>query len=366
MLNMKKKSIISSLLLVGALLLNPITSEAKQFTDLNENGSHNEAVNYLNDLNAYRYVDGNKLNGNQYVTREIASTVLYNLYSKKLESKRSYNNEFIDLEETYFAYEIRWAYDRGIFDGATSTTFNPTKNLTRAQMAKVLVNTFNLKKKGETTFKDVDKKHWSYEYISILESNGITTGNEKGEYKPNSYLTLNQLSTFLYRTIQHKETELREASLGEPRKYTQSLESEYGFKWNVIKTGANLELEGVRDNKVVARYKTEVGSSIDLAPEIKIGVHTKADVEKILGKAVENVRIESGGLAYIGDRRHSMYLAGNFYMTIFFDTLENDYVSGILVTHIEDEIKSIDRTRDLNILNKSVNSSEELMVLLIN
>lgn len=195
------KALLAGLVLsTGVFLASPTISEAKSFTDLNKNGSHTEAVTYLNSLNAFDYKAGNTLNGNSSVSRAEVSKVLYNLYKDELKKVRTYNNNFKDVtSKTTYSKEVIWSYEVGIFDGSTATKFDTASKLTRAQMAKILVNTFNLTSKGNITFKDVKANHWAKGAISVLASNGITNGDGKGNFLPSSNVTLNQLSSFIFR-----------------------------------------------------------------------------------------------------------------------------------------------------------------------
>lgn len=205
--NSLKVLLTGVILAAGVLLASPTISEAKSFTDLEKNDSHFEAVNYLNNLNAYDYKTGNLLNGNSGVTRAEVSKVLYNLYKDTLKVTRTYNKNFADVSNsTLYSKEVIWSYEVGIFDGDSASKFEPTNKLTRAEMSKILVNTFNLKSKGASSFKDVNSKHWANSYVSILGSNGITNGDGKGNYLPENSVTLNQLSSFIYRVADEKHT----------------------------------------------------------------------------------------------------------------------------------------------------------------
>ena len=79
-------------------------------------------------------------------------------------------------------------YEAGIVNGDNGE-MKPKSTLTRAQMAKILVNAFDLKMNGEANeFSDVSPSDWSYKYVQILASNGITTGSN-GKFLPNSPVT---------------------------------------------------------------------------------------------------------------------------------------------------------------------------------
>lgn len=197
------KSFTAGLVLASGLFMSSGSSlAAKDFTDLYSDMSHVNGVNYLNSLNVFDYKTGNKLNGNQGVTRAEAAKVLHNLYGNDIPPERQYNNNFKDVNNnTEFKDSIAWAYESLIMDGDTNGNFNPNKVLTRAQMAKILVNTFLLDTEGAYKFKDVPTNHWAYEYINILGAEGISIGSN-GNFMPDSPVTLNQLSTFIHRIIE--------------------------------------------------------------------------------------------------------------------------------------------------------------------
>lgn len=88
--------------------------------------------------------------------------------------------------------------EAGIFTGSNGF-FKPDGNLTRAQLAKVLVEAFGLEGRSEITFKDVPQDHWAKEYIEILYQNKITTGYEDGNYGVDEQVTMNQFKTFIER-----------------------------------------------------------------------------------------------------------------------------------------------------------------------
>ena len=113
------------------------------------------------------------------------------------------NNEtgFVDVKPTYeHAGAIAAVTKLGIFQGDANGKFNPASPITRAQIAKVLVVAFNIENQGESIkFTDVPENHWATEYISILASNGITSGNDDGSFGYNEMLKVKQLETFIER-----------------------------------------------------------------------------------------------------------------------------------------------------------------------
>jgi hypothetical protein len=110
------------------------------------------------------------------------------------------NSPFSDVKpSSTYAGAATAMYKLGIFTG-TNGKFNAGSPLTRSQMAKVLVEAFDLKMTSKTvSFKDVKPGSWDYDYIRILASNGITIGKPDGTYGGPDYVTLTQLTTFIER-----------------------------------------------------------------------------------------------------------------------------------------------------------------------
>ncbi|MFJ7733345.1 InlB B-repeat-containing protein [Lysinibacillus sp. NPDC097231] len=107
---------------------------------------------------------------------------------------------FNDIPATHpYAEVIQRVQQAGLFEGVNGS-FNPTDNMTRAQMAKVLVLAFNLSSTEKGTFHDVPATHWAHDYIAILAANGIALG-DNGEFKPEDPVTRAEFAAFLYRAL---------------------------------------------------------------------------------------------------------------------------------------------------------------------
>lgn len=88
--------------------------------------------------------------------------------------------------------------EAGIFTGSNGS-FMPNGNLTRAQLAKVLVEAFGLEGSSDVSFNDVPADHYAKQYIEILFHNNVTTGYENGNFGVNDPVTLGQFQTFIER-----------------------------------------------------------------------------------------------------------------------------------------------------------------------
>ncbi|SFA59082.1 S-layer homology domain-containing protein [Anoxybacillus pushchinoensis] len=89
----------------------------------------------------------------------------------------------------------------GIMTGDDKGNFNPNANITREQMAKVVVEAFKLTKPANYTTKvtDLDKAApWAREYIQVLEANGVTKNTE---FMPKRNVTRAQFASFVVRAM---------------------------------------------------------------------------------------------------------------------------------------------------------------------
>jgi hypothetical protein len=67
-------------------------------------------------------------------------------------------------------------------------------------MAKILVETFDLKSKGvKYNFTDVQSNAWSYNYIQNLASNEVTYGIGNNKYGPDRNVMFTELDLFIDR-----------------------------------------------------------------------------------------------------------------------------------------------------------------------
>ncbi|WP_338751785.1 S-layer homology domain-containing protein [Bacillus sp. FJAT-52991] len=110
------------------------------------------------------------------------------------------NPGFRDVPTTHSAYnEIAVLTKYGIF--SKGTYFKPNDKLTRAQMAKIITESFGLDYKSTTSFKDVKSSDWFYKYVQALAYNGITKGDSKGYFLPYQPLTRTEFAVFMARTL---------------------------------------------------------------------------------------------------------------------------------------------------------------------
>lgn len=100
-------------------------------------------------------------------------------------------------------YGAMATYEAGIFKGKPDGTFGTGDELTREQMASVLVHAFKLQDTGEEVrFTDEAKISESHKYgVKVLMQHGITTGKEDGSFAPKLPVNRGSFAVFLHRAM---------------------------------------------------------------------------------------------------------------------------------------------------------------------
>lgn len=135
----------------------------------------------------------------KYVTRaQVAETI----YKELGLEETTPTTTFSDVPSSHPQYEAIMALtNAGIFSG-NDGKFNPDGSLTRAQLAKIIVEAFQLEGSSTKTFTDVPADHWATEYISTLAYNHIASGYEDGSFGLNDKLTEKQFIDIVKRLDQ--------------------------------------------------------------------------------------------------------------------------------------------------------------------
>jgi hypothetical protein len=100
-----------------------------------------------------------------------------------------------DVAKDYWANDqISYIGTLGIIKGYPNGSFKPEGNITRAELATLLMRTKMGSDKlvpatNQAIFKDVSLKHWAVKYINLAASEKVVTGYPKNIFKPNDNVT---------------------------------------------------------------------------------------------------------------------------------------------------------------------------------
>ncbi|WP_102273720.1 S-layer homology domain-containing protein [Cytobacillus massiliigabonensis] len=197
---MKKQTLVWLLALLFFYSFTGNASASPIFSDFSNSYSAKAEIEYLAKKGIIGgYPDGS-FGVNDKITRLQASAMI--IRALDLDTSNRPNPNFKDVKADDAGYELIAAVaDEGIMGGNEQDEFRPSDTLTRAQMAAILVQAFQLKGKAAYSFRDVDDSHWASAAIKTLFHNGITTGYADNTFKPNQSITRSQFAVFLARVL---------------------------------------------------------------------------------------------------------------------------------------------------------------------
>lgn len=190
---------MASALATSAIVITPSAHATSVFPDINASTEEGKAIINLAERGIISgYPDGTFKPANP-ITRTQAAKILAGIL--KLDTVHVKNPNFKDIkpgDENYGA--IAALANAGIISGSNGY-FNPTKNITRGQMSKMIVKGFNLTITNDIDIPFNDVKAGSeYEpYIKTLFANSITKGTTPTTFGPQSNVKRSQLASFVVR-----------------------------------------------------------------------------------------------------------------------------------------------------------------------
>jgi len=130
---------------------------------------------------------------------------------------KSNSRYFKDVKEDYWAYkDIMWMLEKNIIEGEGDGKFNPNGTVTRAQFAKMMVNTLNLQRYSPETpsFLDVKKKAWEYSYVEGAKTYLTGFRTDSGDYfKPSQSAVREDMAVALVKALGYQNEAVEETIL---------------------------------------------------------------------------------------------------------------------------------------------------------
>nr|WP_244374830.1 S-layer homology domain-containing protein [Anoxybacillus flavithermus] len=146
------------------------------------------------------YADGT-FKPNKSLTRGEAAIIFSRILKDAGVTQKGAGFPDVPAEKAELAEAVAIVQAAGIMTGDEKGNFNPNANITREQMAKVVVEAFKLTKPAGHTTKvtDLDKAGaWARDYIQTLEANGVTKNTE---FMPKQNVTRGQFASFVVRAM---------------------------------------------------------------------------------------------------------------------------------------------------------------------
>lgn len=184
---------------------------ASGFRDVSSSDWYYADVIYLTDSGILNGFEDGTFRPNEAVTRAQMAKIIALASLQEVDTK--FAPKFTDLPKTHWSYPYVAALtEKGIL--ADTTHFNPNNLLTRAELAKVLVEAFNLKPETLPRFLDVPTTAWYADYISSLAESGITTGKTAVTFAPTATVSRAEMAAFVNRSIHYKQGKLQAPKVG--------------------------------------------------------------------------------------------------------------------------------------------------------
>lgn len=196
---MKKFTYAAIIFILSVIMLFPPAADAATtFKDVPNNHQFKNEIEYLVEIGAISG-KGGKFNPDKNVTRGQAAKIIAEALNMPLINPKT--PTFSDVSRKHDFYKhIETLAARGIISGSNGR-FNPNGTLKRTHMAKIIANGMDLRKQSNKSFSDVSKKSEFYPYIDKLATVGITTGCGGKKFCPNQNVTRGQIAAFISRGL---------------------------------------------------------------------------------------------------------------------------------------------------------------------
>ncbi len=198
-----------------------ITANPQNITENQYKNAKGSRVNSYSDVNSLFVTSGTIPNGGSNIETSFgggavshAPAVLQPI--SETVSEQSGKMTFSDMEDAKWALkQVELLYEKGIINGTGDGMYSPHKNVTRAEMAKMLVilGGYDIVP-CDIPFNDVDPNAWYYPYICTAYQNGIFNGISGNEFGVDRNITRQEQAVVLYRLLAQKQVEMSQDSKG--------------------------------------------------------------------------------------------------------------------------------------------------------
>jgi S-layer homology domain len=201
---------VSAALVASAV--GPVVANAASFSDVDPNSTHGPNILALADKGYIKGFQDGTFKPFEKISRgqaaKIFARILEDLGFKAPEKlEQVFDDVPLDAKDQELVKAAAIVKAAGVMTGSEGK-LNPASNITRQQMAKVIVETFDLEKPADfkSQITDLDKADdWAREYIQTLEANGVTVVKE---YRPKDNVTRGEFATFIKRAMDAQQAPL--------------------------------------------------------------------------------------------------------------------------------------------------------------
>ena len=178
------------------------------FTDITDHWAANNIL-FVVSRGLFSDTGGNQFRPNTGMTRGMFVTALGRLAGIDSDNYKI-GGKFTDVKaDAYYAPYVNWAAEKGIVNGITTTAFSPDGNITREQMAVIMINYakqmgYDLPVTQEAMIFADNKQisSWAAAEVKALLQAGILAGKDGNRFDPQGNATRAEAATVLRRFVE--------------------------------------------------------------------------------------------------------------------------------------------------------------------
>lgn len=191
-------AVVASLATAAVVAIAPVADAA--FVDVKPNTEGAIAIGKLSSMKIVNGYEDGTFKPKNGVTRAEAAKILTLLNTGGNEVS-GYTSSFKDVPKNHWAYDyVSFANNRSLLTGYGGNLFGANDLLTRGQFARILATQLAKPIPNITLpFTDVPKGVWFEDGVKVLLAEGITKGTTDTTFSPNTPITREQLAIFLDR-----------------------------------------------------------------------------------------------------------------------------------------------------------------------
>ena len=158
-----------------------------------------ESVDYLVAKGAINGLPNGTFAAQQEITRGEAAKII--AISLGLTIDENAKASFDDAKD-HWASKYIAALEKqkpGVISGTPDGSFKPNSNITRQELAKIIVTAYDLKVNEDAGVQFSDNNSWGKEYVNVLAQLGVVQGVGGDRFNPNGTVTRGEVPVFVHR-----------------------------------------------------------------------------------------------------------------------------------------------------------------------
>ncbi|MFA6528338.1 MAG: septal ring lytic transglycosylase RlpA family protein [Candidatus Gracilibacteria bacterium] len=201
------------------------------FSDIEEGTKYYDAIADLYEQEIITGYSDNTFKPNQEVNRVEALKIIMESSGISTAETTSSSSTFSDInEDEWYAEYLNTAIEKNIISGYEDGSFKPDNSVNLAEFLKIFINANQLiataPTEEQTFFADTDKSAWYASYINFAAENGMIYADANNNINPSKNLTRADLAYIIYR-YKNAEYFSGEVEFGKATYYADMFEGDH-------------------------------------------------------------------------------------------------------------------------------------------